>query len=410
MNRRQLLGFGAATAIAAPFVALLDPRRARAQSSPTAKRLAIFFSPNGTIPHRRRPTGSGRDYAFGDGTILEPLQGLEDQLLVIEGMDFNTGTNHEGGMSNMLTCGGPTSIDQVIADQIGGEARFSSLELSAQTSAWGGSSQTRMCYRDGAFITPDDDPVHAFNRLFGVVGDPSLQARRRSVLDRSLTELNDLRRRLGKSQREHLDAHLEGLRTVERGLFGSGSCDGGRAPAIPDPQDNDAFPAVADAQVDLAVQALACGVTPVVSLQLSHTVSPLVCRWADTTSGHHELSHADDGNTGSVEAFVRCEQYFAGQFRRLVDGLEAAVDAETGAPLLDDTVVLWVKELGDSRLHVCESVPWILAGRGAGFDLGRLVDLRGDTHDRVLTSVAQAFGLEIDRFGTGTRGSLEVLG
>ncbi len=407
MNRRQLLGFGAASVLAAPFVALLDP--ARAQAAPRARRLAILFSPNGTIPHRWQPSGSGRSYTFGDGTILEPLQGLESELLVLQGMDFNTGTNHEGGMSNMLTCGGDTSIDQVIADHVGAEARFSSLELAAQTSAWGGSSQTRMCYRDGAFVTPDDDPVHAWNRMFGLVGDPSVQSYRRSVLDLANAELSDLRQRLGAAQRQHLDAHLEGLRTVERSLFGGGSCDGGMAPVITDPQDNDAFPAVADAQIDLAIQALACGVSPVVTVQLSHTVSPLVCRWVDATSGHHELSHADDGNTASVESFVRCEQWFAGQFRRLVEGLEAAVDPVTGASLLDDTLVMWVKELGDSRLHVCTSVPWILAGRGAGFELGRLVDVGGATHDRVLTSVARSFGLEIEHFGTGTQGPLEVL-
>ena len=407
MNRRQILGFGAAAALAAPFVALLDPRRALAQAS-GAKRLAILFSPNGTIPQHWRPSGSGASYEFGANSILAPLRGLESELLVLNGMDFNTGNNHEGGMSNMLTCGGSDSIDQVIADHLGGASRFSSLELSAQTSAWGGSNQTRMSYRDGAFVTPDDDPIHVWQRVFGDIGDASSQAYRRSVLDLASSELTTLRDRLGSKQRQHLEAHLEGLRTVERSLFGGGSCEGALAPEIPDPQDNDAFPAVSDAQIDLAIQALACGVAPVVTVQLSHTVSPLVCRWLDVDSGHHDLSHSNDGSAGAAD-FVKCEQWFAGQFRRFIEGLEAAVDPATGGSVLDDTVVIWVKELGDSRAHVCRSVPWILAGRGAGFDLGRLVDLSGETHDRVLTRVAQAFGLEIDNFGTGTRGPLEVL-
>ncbi|MEN0067068.1 MAG: DUF1552 domain-containing protein [Myxococcota bacterium] len=410
MNRRQLLEFGSASLLAAPFVDLLRPTSSFAQARGKAKRLAILFSPNGTIPHRWQPTGSGRNYSFGDGSILEPLQGLEQDLLVLGGMDFNTGNNHEGGMRNMLTCGGDISIDQVIADHIGGAARFGSLELSAQTSAWGGSNQTRMCYRDGGFITPDDDPIHAWTRLFGEVGDAATQARRQSVLDLASDELKALHKRLGKAQQAQLDTHLEGLRTVERSLFGGGDCESPVAPGVDDPQNNDAFPAVADAQIDLAVQALACGVTPVVTVQLSHTVSPVVCRWVNATSGHHELSHADDGNTGSVQSFVDCEQWFAGQFRRLWEGLDAAVDPETGRPLLDDTVVLWVKELGDSRAHVCESVPWVLAGRGAGFELGRFLDVNGATHDRVLTYVAQAFGLSLGSFGTGTQGPLEVLG
>lgn len=409
MKRRQLLKFGGASILAAPFVQFLTSGHAVAQAAGSARRLVVLFTPNGTIPHRWRPTGQGSAYQFGDGSILEPLQGMESDLLVIDGMDFNTGNNHEGGMSNMLTCGGDVSIDQVVADHIGEGYRFSSLELSAQTSAWGGSSQTRMCYRDGSTITPDDDPIHAWTRLFGDIGDVSTQQRRQSVIDLTSRELDALRGRLGQEHRHHLDAHLDGLRTVERGLFGGGDCDSPLAPSIGNPQDNDAFPMVTAAQIDLAVTALACGTTPVVTLQLSHTVSPVVCRWADATAGHHELSHSDDGNTAAVDSFVRCEQWFASQFRSLVEKLDQAVDATTGAPLLDDTVVLWVKELGDSRAHVCQSVPWVIAGRGAGFSLGRLLDVQGQTHDRVLTSVAQAFGLPIETFGTGTQGPLGAL-
>lgn len=406
MNRRQLLGYGGAALLAAPFVSLLGPKRALAGSG-SPRRLAIFFSPNGTVPQHWRPSGSGRSYQIAKGSILEPLQGLESELLLLDNMDFNVGNNHEGGMTNMLTAGGAFSIDQVIADYLGGEARFGSLQLSAQTSAWGGSSQTRMSYRDGEYVTPDDDPVNVWRRLFGDVGDAATQGRRSSVLDLASAELRSLRDRLGQTQRQHLEAHLEGLRTVERSLFGGGTCENTLAPAIADPQDNDAFPAVADAQIDLAVQALACGVTPVVSVQLSHTVSPLVCRWLGVDAGHHELSHANDGSA-AVADFVRCEQWFAGRFRRFYEGLQAAVDPTTGGSVLDDTVVLWVKEMGDSRLHVCTSVPWILAGGGGAFDLGRLADLGGATHDRVLTTVARALGAPVDSFGAGTRGPLEL--
>ena len=183
---------------------------------------------------------------------------------------------------------------------------------------------------------------------------------------------------------------------------------------IPSPtakvHDNDSFPDVAQAQIDLGVQALACGATNVVSLQLSHTVSPVVFTWLGESQGHHELSHADDGNTGGVESFVACEQWFAGQFRHLLEQLRSATDAETGGSLLDSTLVMWVKELGDSRRHVTESVPWVMAG--AGVQTGRHLDV-GTTHDRVLASVADALGLSLRRFGAGSAtdsdGALEVL-
>lgn len=78
--------------------------------------------------------------------------------------------------------------------------------------------------------------------------------------------------------------------------------------------------------------------------------------------------------------------------------------------MLDTTVVLWAQELGDGRMHTCESVPWVIAGTGGGFfRSGRALDLAGATHDGVLTSVAHAFGLELESFGTGTAGPVAAL-
>src|SRR5690606_30692369 len=111
-------------------------------------------------------------------SILEPLRPRRADLVVIDGLHFHGADNHEGGQAAMLTNGGggdsPTggaSIDQVVAGAIGGDSRFRSLELGVQTSAWGGGVQTRMCYRGpGQMVTPDDDPAHVYERLFGVAG------------------------------------------------------------------------------------------------------------------------------------------------------------------------------------------------------------------------------------------------
>ncbi|MEZ4240778.1 MAG: DUF1552 domain-containing protein [Myxococcota bacterium] len=409
MDRRTLLSGGAAALIAAPFLRHLE-RPARAAPFGTAQRLLVVHSPNGTIPPHWRPTGSGASYSFAPGSILAPLAGLEPHLLVLDGMDFNTGDNHEGGMHAMLTAGGPTSIDQVVADHIGQGTRFASLELSAQTSAWGGTGQTRMVYRDGAFVTPDDDPGSVWRRVFGDLGDDRLLARRTSVLDLASAELAELQGRLGAEGRAQLEQHLESLRSVEKSLQGELGCVAPAAPAPTSTQDNARFPDVVAAQLSLAVEALACGATNVVTVQLSHTVSPVVFTWLGQSEGHHALSHSDDSDTAGVDAFVAAEQWYAQQFRWLVDALLSRTDPVTGAPLLDGTVVLWAKEMGDSRDHVCRNVPWILAGRANGFFTpGRLVSVGGATHDGVLVSVANALGVDLEQFGTGTAGPLGAL-
>jgi len=409
LNRRRFLGYSAATAVAAPFIRLLE-NPAHAVDVGGAQRLLIFFSPNGTIHDHWRPTGSEHSFSFDAGTVLESLTPHKDDLLVIDGMDFAEGTNHEGGMVAMLTANGGNSVDQVIADHIGTTTRFPSLELAVQTSAWGGSTQTRMCYRDGSFVTPDDDPQSVFSRLFGDLGDDKIAHRRQSVIDLAKVELDDLRKRLGVTEKVRLDAHIESLLAVERSLSGDSLCESPSSPESVTASSNDNFPTVAQQQIDLAVQALACGTTNVCTVQLSHTVSPTVFTWLGEADGHHSLSHCDDSNTAGVNSFINCERWFAEQFAYLLDQMVATEDPTTGGSMLDSTLVLWAKELGDGRAHTCTDVPWVIAGSADGFfSTGRYVNLGGATQDGVLTSITNAFGLELESFGAGSHGPVGVL-
>ena len=72
--------------------------------------------------------------------MLTPLTDYRDDLLVLDGIDFLTGNNHEGGMGAMLTNGGGAdsisngmSVDQFIAGHIGMDSRFPSLEFGVLT-------------------------------------------------------------------------------------------------------------------------------------------------------------------------------------------------------------------------------------------------------------------------------------
>ncbi len=418
LSRRGFLGGVGLAAIAAPFLGL--PRAARAASGRTARRLVVFFSPNGTIHRHWRPSGMGPTFDFPAGSILEPLAAHRSSLIVCDGIDFAGVSNHEAGMQAMLTGGGDAgsatgglSLDQYVASKIGGDSRFESLELGVHTSAWGQNVQTRMSYRGpGVFVPPSDDPRAAFSRVFGDVSptpgavDHAL-ARRRSVIDLVRGELGALQRTLGTDEKRKLDLHLEALRRVELGLGGGGSAVGGcgmpPAPSGGDPQANDDFPVTGKQQMDLLVAALACGATKVGSIQWSHTVSPIVPTWLGLRDGHHSLSHMDDGNAAGVADFVTVERWFAEQFGYLLTQLAAAPDA-AGGTLLDSTLVVWCKELGDGRLHDCVSVPWVLAGGGV-FQTGRYLQAGGAPHQKLLVSICQAMGLDNQTFGDASRGT-----
>jgi hypothetical protein len=271
-----------------------------------------------------------------------------------------------------------------------------------------------MCYAPGgAFVPPEDKPAAVFKRLFGAVSaDPggmdAALAKKKSVLDLVRADIADLRVRVGAEEKAKLDEHLDALRTTEKGLFGGGtvSCTAPTAPAIADPTAMGSFPDVGKAQMDLLVTALACGQTRVASLQWSHTVSPAVFSWLGIGEGHHELSHNDDGNTAGVANFVKAERWYAEQFAYLVDKLKSTKDPVTGGTMLDDTLLVWTKELGDGRLHDAKSVPFVMAGTAGGrWKSGRYLKFDHAPHQKLLVAICQAMGLTNTTYGNPAPGS-----
>jgi hypothetical protein len=167
---------------------------------------------------------------------------------------------------------------------------------------------------------------------------------------------------------------------------------------------NAAFPRVGAAQMDLLVAALACDATRVASLQWSHTVSPIVPTWLSINEAHHELSHHDDSNAAGVDRFITAERWFAEQFGQFVQKLEATPDPLGGGSLFDTSLVLWCKEMGDSRAHVCRNVPMVLTGRANGaLRLGRFLKVAGEPHQKLLVSLCHLMGLENETFGDAAK-------
>ena len=427
VSRRSLLkGFGAAAAIASPFISFLN-RPLQADGDHNAKRMVIFFSPNGSILEHWRPTGTETSFSFPAGSILEPLESWKERMLVIDGLDFKGATNHEGGMAAMLTGGGGSatmtggrSLDIYVAEQLAADTRFQNIPLGVQTSAWGASIQTRMGYNgDGSFVSPWDRTQDAFGRVFGMASStPSdmdlSEMRQQSVLDAVRGELGALQRELGSEERIKLDAHLDSIRQLEsRLMVGGGGCGTPPAGTVSNAasQQNENFPMVMRNQIDLMVAALACDATRVATLQCSHTVSPTVPSWLDISEGHHALSHMSDSNVAGVQQFVQAERWFAEQFRYLLERLDATPDMSTpGSSMLDTTAVFWPKEMGDSRLHVCESVPFVIAGAGNHFNLGRYLQFPGGNHQKILVSMCHAMGLMNPTFGDPSHGTGPLAG
>jgi Protein of unknown function (DUF1552) len=436
-RRRFGLGMGAAL-LASPFLDFLE-RPARAGAG-VAKRLVVMFSPNGTIPAHWTPSGSGTSYSFPSGSILEPLgttfpdpagvlpaamlAPIQKDVIVCGGLDFVSTANHDPGMLAMLTGNGDAttpsngmSVDQYIAAQIGKSTKFSSLQFGVQTTANGGGPP--MSYSAPNVSVPyEDDPVTAYALMFGaLVGDPAAAAlllnEQKSILDLAEGELAVLRARVGAAEQAKLDAHLASLRAVEQELSTPSTCAAPTAPTSLNYAVNDNFPAIGKAQMDLLVTSLACGMTNVASLQFSFTVGQPSLDWLGFSDEHHSLSHSDDSDTVGVGKFVTAERWFAQQFVYLVNKLKSTPDPSTpgSTSLLDTTLVVWTKELADSRAHVCTGVPFVLAGTANGrFTTGRYTDFMGAPHNQLLVSICQAMGLTNTTFGDPTVASGPLAG
>jgi hypothetical protein len=433
IDRRSFLkglGLGAAA------IPLMRSLPSYAQSEQAPKRMIAFFSPNGTILDNWYPKGSETDFTLS--RILAPLAPFKKHLVVLRGMNMNStksgpGDGHMKGMGHLLTgtdlertgpngeefkCGGSdpcagfaggVSIDQLIANRVvPASVNFKSLTLGVQTG--GANVWTRMVYRGpNAPVDPDDNPHSVFGKLFPAgfnqtsVDARRLLAQKKSILDHVTRELTALKGRVDTADAPLFEAHLEGIRSIERRLDGTEvQCATPAEPGALDHRKRDNFPTVGKLQMDMIAAAFACDLARVATLQWSKSVSNVVHKWIGITGdgssvGHHAMSHE---STTYKENLTKINIWYAKQFAYLLGKLAAIPEGD--GTLLDNTVVLWGNELSDADRHSRNDMPFVLAGMGKRFSTGstgRYLTYRGDSHNNLLVSIANAVGVGINSFG-----------
>ena len=138
-------------------------------------------------------------------------------------------------------------------------------------------------------------------------------------------------------------------------------------------------------------------------LQGANSVPPVT----GVTIDHHNLSHHGQ----EPEKIAQLRLVETAQMR-VLDGLLSKLKAgrEKGAPLLDDTMVLFGSNLGNANSHDTRNLPILLAG--GGFELGGHTAYNADKNTRLcnlFVSMLQQLGVETDSFGSST-GTLTGLG
>lgn len=414
LSRRQLLRFGGAAAALSPFIPVL---RAQAQESGPPKRILFYITHNGTIVDEYFPEQSGRDFEFK--RILAPLEPFKDRVTVISGLDMepHPGGAHTG-QGQLLTNTVPNgnrkgmgiSVDQFLAQEIGGDTPFSSLLLGNFSHATG-----ELFLRGPADTIPaENNPYSAFERIFGDVeaaAEPraALEARRGSVIDRVLGDLNSFRATLGPVDQSLMDLHLESVRDLERNLSANaGTCGVPDMVQGVDDDDVDDMPLISQLNNQLFQTSLGCDLVRVAAAPVGRPVSNIVMRFAGADEGWHNMSHENSASVDNV--LTNINTWFVEQIADLATRLEATPEAD-GSTLLDNTLIVFLNPLSVGRSHSKRNLPTTLIGGGWHFDIGQHLSFNSEPNGKFLVSLCHAMGVDINSFGDadGSEGPLSGL-
>src|SRR5262244_3092373 len=238
LSRRTVLrGIGATVAL--PFLEAMVPALTpvgKTAASPLM-RFAVVFVPLGERPGYWTPSKTGADFEFTP--ILKPLEPFRNWITIVSEL-CNPLDGHAVSVAAWLSGSIPfrtiaenvhagITVDQVIANKIGQDTPFPSLELATEDfTGWiGGCDTAYSCaymntisWKNETTPLPMEiNPRVVFERLFGRPGTSAQRLARmqdnRSILDSVREEASELQKRLGSKDRARLDEYLDHVREIE---------------------------------------------------------------------------------------------------------------------------------------------------------------------------------------------------
>ncbi|MGV6809656.1 MAG: DUF1552 domain-containing protein [bacterium] len=392
-------GLGAATL---PFASM-------AYAGEAPRRAIFVFIPDGMRPQHWHAQGVGTDFVLPPMTA--PLERVRQHCVFLSGVDMKgPGSTHAGGILKWLTGAGGMSSDKAVsldyhlAQTLKSETVRPHLNLNI-VPTWNVNAVT-YDYK-GVQSLPEPNPLVAFESLFGADAQNNFIAQRRvNVLNTALTSINALRNRLGSIEKAKLDTHMESIHELEQRInANAGACAAWNfnpTGFTVDPnksywqgieyRDPYKMGVIGDLQRDIAVHALACDLTRVVTLKWSQGINGNIIPESGSTMTCHTASHVGG------EDFIKIKAWYSEHLARLIEQL--ANVPEGNGTLLDNTLIFVGSDLANGIWHNHNDMPFILAGgHAAGISGERSLKFSGTPHNKVLVSIAQFMGLDINRFG-----------
>jgi hypothetical protein len=433
---RGVLATGAAVTIPLPLLeGMLNTNgTALAATGTSVSPLYVtWFFGNGSLPGLWKPAATGAGSAWALSEQLQPLADFKSYLTVLSGLENKlvvAGVEHPSGSAGATT-GAPlngnavraASIDQLVADAISKGAPFRSIEVGVTPATPNGpqDSLATVSHRGpNARNNAEYDPKTLFNRLFtSTTTTPSttqpdaaskLATVKKSVLDAVIADGTSLEQRLGASDKQRVEQHLDAIRAIEQrlqttpsdgGSMTPAECSSPTAPTVGKDTKSEAPPAVNTVMAQLSTLALACEQTRVLTLMFSLPAAHVYYRHLGSNMDddfHDTICHTDPGDQSNQPRVDTGVNY---AMKCLAEFLTNLKSTPYGAGTLLDTALVFVtSDTAWGKTHTKAEWPVLLAGKAGG-------KLRGDEHhnfpsdnlSKALFTVAQAMGSTVTQLG-----------
>jgi hypothetical protein len=426
LPRRTILrGMGAVVGL--PLLEAMVPSlTAIAQSGAAPQmRFGAVFVPNGAIMEQWTPGGAAADFEFSP--ILESLEPFRDRVVVVSNLTraATPGGDHAVSAAGWLTGAAAKrteaediragiTIDQVVAQQIGRNTPFPSLELATEdfTGYIGACTTGYSCAYANTIswsspTTPlpmEINPRTVFERLFGEPGTAAERAARtrrdRSILDFVREETKTLDRGLGPRDRARLGQYLDNIREIERRIQQAEAHSRREVTAVEAPI---GVPESYEEHIrliyDLIAVAYEADLTRVFSFMVARELSARTYPQAGVAEQHHQVSH--HGNDAEKIAKVaKINTYHTQLFAKFVDKLRATPDGD--GSLLDHSLIVYGGGMGNPNVHAEGPLPIVAVGGGAGRGNRHVRNAENTPVGNLWVTVANRFGSDVATFGVST--------
>jgi len=423
-RRTFLRGVGATVAL--PFLDAMAPAFAATPTPPV--RLAFLYVPNGIDMKNWNLEQEGPLGAFP--RVMKPFEPYRNDIIQIGNLTNNSGRALLDGPGDHGRCAGSyltgvqvkkttidikasISCDQIIANKIGSQTRFASLELGMDDSRQAGDCDSgySCAYTNNLAwksetqpLPPTLDPRALFERLFGtgLVLSPEAKERqaryRRSILDFVTGDARKLQSSLGPTDRRKLEEYLSSIRDVEQQLEKAEKENvvnpGMDKPYGVPPDFAEHFKLMTD-MMTIAFQA---DLTRVITFLMTREGTSRAYREIGIPDGHHPCTH-HQGKPDLMEKVTQINEYHTKQVAGWLGNLKSVKEGDSS--LLDNSMIVYGAGLSDGNRHLHDDLPTLLIVRGGNyFKPGRRVLVRKETPmSNFHLTLMDRMGVPVDNFG-----------